>query len=180
MFKSLKIILLLIVGAVLVILLAGMLKFNVIQDDVYIEQPEETVVEGNIIEQEEEEAPSASIPNINHDLTTNAWVWQKSQYNNDTEITPTNPADFVAQFTTDNGFSSTTDCNNVMGSYTVDGGTLSFGPMATTLMACLDETYESQYAGMLAEVRSYFIDESGRLILEFQYDSGSMIFEPSS
>ena len=125
-------------------------------------------------------------PNLSRQaLGAHAWEWKETQYNNDTVVAPTDPTRFVAQFSTDGTFSSTTDCNNTFGRYTLGkDSSLSFGPLAATLMACFDEqgneVLEGKYGAMLAEVQSYMIADNGNLVLMLKYDSGSMIFVPSS
>jgi len=112
-------------------------------------------------------------------LAGTSWTWEETFYNNDDVIVPVDSSDFVARFSEDGTFSSTTDCNNTFGSYTLgDDTSLTFGPMAATMMACMEETKEMAYGGMLSEVSSYMIDDSGKLVLMLKYDSGSMIFVP--
>ena len=51
-------------------------------------------------------------------------------------------------------------CNTYRGSYSLDGNSLTFGEMATTLMACASEVsdLEAAYLGKLGEVSSYALD----------------------
>jgi heat shock protein HslJ len=51
-------------------------------------------------------------------------------------------------------------CNSYHGSYTLDGSSLSFGPLAATQMACADPAggTEHAYFGNLAQVASYTFD----------------------
>ena len=58
-------------------------------------------------------------------------------------------------------------CNNYGGEYTLKGEEISFGPMASTLMACMEEgvmAQESLYLQRLAQVETYSL-ESGMLVL---------------
>ncbi len=124
----------------------------------------------------------ASVVNDENPLAADGltWLWKETQYSNDEIIAPVDSTQFKAQFTTDGQFSSSTDCNTVGGSYTVDSNNLSFGAMFATKMACMDETLEMEYSNMLAEVTSYMIDDNGNLVLMLKYDTGSMIFTPQS
>lgn len=57
-------------------------------------------------------------------------------------------------------------CNTYRGSYSLDGDSLTFGEMATTLMACAPEVsdLEAAYLGKLGEATSYSLD-GGQLTL---------------
>ena len=112
------------------------------------------------------------------DLTLDgwSWVWTKTTYNNDTEITPRDPAAFTATFIEDGHFQATTDCNSLRGTYELDGNKLIFGQMASTRMACPD-SQEQAFTGMLAEVQTHLLTDAGQLVLALKYDTGSMVFE---
>lgn len=58
-------------------------------------------------------------------------------------------------------------CNSYGGEYTLKGEEISFGPMASTLMACMEEgvmEQESLYLQRLVQVTSYSLD-NGMLVL---------------
>jgi putative lipoprotein len=60
-------------------------------------------------------------------------------------------------------------CNSFSGEVTIDGNDVSFGPLATTRMACVDPAaseQETEFLLALDEVESYTIDSEGRLVLE--------------
>lgn len=113
-------------------------------------------------------------------LTEQSWEWKETQYNNDDLITPTDSNQFVARFSKEGQFSSSTDCNRIGGSYIIDNSDLSLSNLFSTEMACMGETMEIEYSNMLAAVTSYMIDDNGNLILMLKYDSGSMIFTPQT
>lgn len=56
-------------------------------------------------------------------------------------------------------------CNRFAGTYTLGPGTLEFGPLAMTRMACPSIELESRYARALAAVRQYRV-ERDELVLE--------------
>ena len=60
-----------------------------------------------------------------------------------------------------------TGCNSFSGSYATDGAALTFGPMATTRMACGEDlmAQEAQALEALAAVSGWEIDADGRLHL---------------
>jgi heat shock protein HslJ len=63
--------------------------------------------------------------------------------------------------------SGSTGCNQVNGAYAVDGAALTFGPLATTRMACEDNLMAQETAVLeaLAGVSGWEIDGEGRLHL---------------
>lgn len=124
----------------------------------------------------------ASVVNDENPLAVDGltWTWIETQYSNDDVVEAADNTQFVATFLSEGQFSSTTDCNNTFGEYTIEGNNLSFGPLASTKKACLGETQEMEYLNMLSEVTSYMIDDNGRLVLMLKYDTGSMIFTPQS
>ncbi len=75
-------------------------------------------------------------------------------------------------------FAGADGCNRIMGSYTVAGSKLSFGQVASTMMACLDSNnneLSKQYIDALGKVSSYnisgkalnLLDEQGNSIIQF-------------
>lgn len=60
-----------------------------------------------------------------------------------------------------------TGCNNIMGTYAVDGASLAFGPIATTRRACEEPlaALETAVLDALAGVAGWEIDGDGRLHL---------------
>lgn len=116
---------------------------------------------------------------IDEGLVTMLWQWEETIYNNDDVVVPNNDNAFIAQFDNQGVFASTTDCNNVMGTYEiVEPSSLRFGPLAATRKLCPGENQEQEYTQMLTDITQYMIDEKGQLVLLLQYDSGSMIFSP--
>lgn len=254
--KTIKIILFAIIGVVLLIALAGHYKFNVLQDDIYVELDDGRVVKYNDLSEEEKTAMNSivyrdevvtytgdvlfsaqfsengkqvkvSLSGVQHELSqvksasgakyenedgsvmfwekgdeatlelngetvtgtvapaelppllANGWYWKETRYNNDEIVVAASPADFLLTFMEDGRVSVATDCNNGSGSYQTEGNMVTFGPMATTKMACPGETQETEYLSMLNEIQSYFVDEETNLILQLKYDSGVMIFMPA-
>lgn len=70
--------------------------------------------------------------------------------------------------TFDNGrLAGKTACNRVMGSFTLTGESLGFGPLATTQMACPPEVMAVERAALdaLSAITGFDIDDGGRLLL---------------
>ena len=75
-------------------------------------------------------------------------------------------------------FSGADGCNRLMGSYTVTGSQISFGQIAGTMMACLDENIQKtsqSYTQALEQVKSYDVtpstlvlkDQDGKAVVQF-------------
>lgn len=107
-------------------------------------------------------------------LEAYSWRWVDTTYEDGTIIAPNND-EFIATFTAEGDFSSQTDCNGIFGSYQISEANLRFGTLASTKMACLQETYEEEYVQMIAQVVSYRITVDNELILEL-LEGGSMRF----
>ena len=74
--------------------------------------------------------------------------------------------------------SGSTGCNSISGSYALDGSALTFGPLATTRMACEDALMAQEAAVLeaLAGVSGWEIDADGRLHLT---GGTELVFQPS-
>jgi heat shock protein HslJ len=78
------------------------------------------------------------------------------------------PAPSLA-FTEEGTVTGTTGCNTFNGEVSIEGSSLTFGPLATTRMACLEEELAEQEQTFLLAmeaVTGYTIDSQGRLVLE--------------
>jgi putative lipoprotein len=87
------------------------------------------------------------------------------------EMGPT--ADFAhlqptIEFTADGRVSGFAGCNTFNGSYTTEGSTLTWGPLATTKMACQrpGSAVESDYLAALTGVETWTVESDGRLLLD--------------
>ena len=111
-------------------------------------------------------------------LVENKWQWIETLYSNDGVITPNNPEEFILTFGNNSEFSAITDCNTIMGSYTLGANSIVFKQMASTLKGCPETSQEQEFVGMLGEVERFWLTPDGALALTLKYDSGSMIFVP--
>lgn len=109
-------------------------------------------------------------------LGMKAWVWMNALYNNDTTVTPAKEGVFTLTFEDDGMFSATTDCNQMSGSYTVDGQKLSFGPILMTKKFCAG-SQEGVFAELLTNTAEYHFTSKGELILGLKFDSGTVVFK---
>ncbi len=70
------------------------------------------------------------------------------------------------------------DCNRGGGTYRIEPGMLTFGPLMSTRMACAPGSLGERYARELGRVTSFFV-EGGKLYLELPVDSGTLRFRPA-
>lgn len=109
-------------------------------------------------------------------LLDKEWVWIKTLYNDEREITPKTKGSFVLTFLPEQRFSVKTDCNRLAGGYAADESTMSFKDMISTKMYC-QGSQESEFSQMLSNISGYHFGPKGELILDIKFDSGSMIFQ---
>ncbi len=62
---------------------------------------------------------------------------------------------YTLHFDEDGSLGATMDCNTGGGTYEVDGNTLTFGPVVSTLMFCSEASVASNYGVSLARVERY-------------------------
>ena len=69
-------------------------------------------------------------------------------------------------------------CNQYTGAATIEGSSISLGPLATTQMACPGAAgiAETAFLAAMNEVQSFAIDSQGRLVLE---DGVVLVFAPA-
>jgi heat shock protein HslJ len=77
------------------------------------------------------------------------------------------------EFSADGTAGGNTGCNSYGGDYTVEGDTLSFGEMVSTLMACADETVMAQEQAYLEALQSAARFEVTADQLTIWYDDGN-------
>lgn len=136
--------------------------------EVTIYKGEETVFTGSTISAVGNDDMSAS-------LKMSSWVWKETVMNDDTTITPKKADAFTLTFTEEGMVQGTTDCNNFTGQYSVEGTTLTMGPLAMTRMYC-EGSQEAEFVKMLSEPLGFMVTENGQLVLMLPVDSGSVIF----
>jgi len=110
-------------------------------------------------------------------LLNKTWQWEETVTPVE-KITVADPERYTILFADDGKVQARFDCNRGGGSYRVEGGSISFGPMMSTRMACPEDTRDALFMRDLERVSTFFI-EGGRLYLELPYDSGTMKFRPA-
>ena len=113
------------------------------------------------------------------ELVGPVWLWQQTVMNNGDQFTPDNPGNYSLQFKPDGTLAAQADCNQVGGSYTLDGNqmTIALGP--STMAACPEGSLGDQFVANLSGANSYFFD-GGDLYIDLMFDSGTMRFSPQS
>jgi heat shock protein HslJ len=110
------------------------------------------------------------------DITGIVWQWTAMQ-----ETVPASqsvvpdPQNYTITFNTDGSAAIKADCNQVTGSYKIDGIKITITLGASTLMACGDASQDSIYLTSLSRVNSYAV-ENGQLQLMFPENGGKMDF----
>jgi heat shock protein HslJ len=88
------------------------------------------------------------------------------------------PSKYTVAFGIDGRAVFRIDCNRGNGSFEgTESDNLTFGPIATTLMACPPPTIDQRVSSALSQVRGYVI-EDGQLHMSMQVDSGILTWEP--
>ena len=81
-------------------------------------------------------------------------------------------------FDEEGNISGSAGCNTYFGTPTIEGSSISMGPLSTTRMACPGAAglLETAFLAAMDEVDSYTIDSQGRLVLE---GGAVLVFEPT-
>jgi para-nitrobenzyl esterase len=111
-------------------------------------------------------------------ITGTAWQLQQIQYMNDTVEKPADPAQYTLMLNGDGSFSAKVDCNTAQGSYTLDGSSLKFGPIATTEAACPPGSLADKYVQGLTDATSFVLKDDD-LFIAFGPDAGILHFVPT-
>lgn len=111
-------------------------------------------------------------------LTSKQWMWKETYLNDGNKIiNPVDSSNFVMSFLKGGKFSSTTDCNNVTGSYSLVEKNITLDQIASTKMACEDPYAQEQvYVSMISDAESYFFREDGNLVIMMKEGKGSITF----
>jgi len=131
---------------------------------------------GSIIEVVDivQRSTQASRSNDPRTVLAKTWQWE-STVTPAEKITVPDPERYTFQLMADGKVKAKFDCNNGGGSYEISEGTLSFGPLISTRMACPEGSLDAAFMRDLQRVASFFM-EDGALLLELPYDSGTMRF----
>jgi heat shock protein HslJ len=103
------------------------------------------------------------------------WKWQRTAYNNDTQIVPADPSRYTFLLMPEGHLSVHLDCNAGGGRYTLDGSSLTLEVTHATMAACPPGSLDQEFMKNLAAAKIVFMRD-GNLYLDLMYDSGTMKF----
>ena len=104
------------------------------------------------------------------------WQWEQFQDQAEVnDITVSNPENYELILWTDSTYNFKADCNMGIGSYTMNGSSLSLEPGPVTLAKCGPDSLDDQFLSQLGYVATYVTNE-GQLILNLFADAGNMVF----
>jgi len=111
-------------------------------------------------------------------LTVKSWQWV-SFTDPLQQFELERPENYLLTFNQDGTVAIKADCNNAMGSYTTEAGSLKIevGPM--TLAACPPESRSDEFVANLGYAARYFF-EDGFLYIDLFADGGTMAFAPAA
>lgn len=113
---------------------------------------------------------------VDEALLANTWQWVG--FTNPVEkYAIETPQNYLLTFNADGTVNIKADCNNAIGSYTLDGSTLSIqvGPM--TMAACPTDSLSDKYVGYLGYAAIRFFQD-GHLFIDLFADGGTLEFAP--
>ena len=108
-------------------------------------------------------------------LTGAVWTWQGTQMSDGKRIIPDAPERYTLEFQPGGRVNVRADCNRGSGSYRLDGGALSFGPLAMTRAMCPPGSRDAEFLNALQQVSGQLF-RGYDLVLTLKVDSGSMRF----
>ena len=125
----------------------------------------------------EENALHPSDDDSEEDIANIEWQWVSfQQANSPGNITMVpNPESYTLTFFSDDTYYIIADCNSGSGTHTQEGNDLNLGQPTMTLIACGPDSMDSQYLGLLLEVKSASI-EDGQLVLYTGNANDRMLF----
>lgn len=108
-------------------------------------------------------------------LTGTVWRWTGTVMSDDTRIMPDAPERYTIAFEPGGKVAVRADCNRGSGSYTLDGGALTLGPIAMTRAMCSAGSKDAEFLRGLGAVSGQLF-RGNDLVLTLKFDSGSMAF----
>jgi heat shock protein HslJ len=107
-------------------------------------------------------------------LTDTVWSWKETVTSDGKRIIPASPARYTLLFQPGGMVDVQADCNRGSGAYVLNGGSLSFGPIALTRAACPPGSLDAEFMKGLGLVSGQLF-RGYDLVLTLS-DSGSMVF----
>jgi heat shock protein HslJ len=85
------------------------------------------------------------------------WQWQSTQASNGSSTVVADPTRYTINFQADNSLQIRADCNQVGGTYSVSGSSLTLNLGPSTLAACPPDSQVDQFLAGLGQVTSYTV-----------------------
>lgn len=104
------------------------------------------------------------------------WEWVEAVNYDESIFTPKKSNAFSITFKKDGTFSGTTDCNGIFGKYTVKGSGIKLSSIGQTMMYC-EGSEEIKFTTYLGQVSEFMWNGDENLVLNLEFDSGSMVFK---
>ena len=170
-------------SSITLLLLVSLLLFAACQPAATPEAPTSEPVPASTTPAEQPTAQAApsvlGAPATQDELTANPWQWTAL-----TETTPASqsvvpdPQNYTVTFAADNTVAIQADCNQVAGTYTLDGGALTIQLGPATMAFCGEQSMDQFYLGFISQVSAAVISETGNLHLLLADHAGAMEFAP--
>ncbi len=110
-------------------------------------------------------------------LTNTVWQWVRFDDTADmNNITVADAASYTVQFMSDGSYTLQADCNSGNGSYSHNGGSLTFKAGTMTLAECGEGSLSNEFISRLGDVVTYVFDD-GNLVMNLKADAGNMVFK---
>jgi heat shock protein HslJ len=113
--------------------------------------------------------------NAENQLLDTTWALVEIQSMDDSVATPPAGKTYSVKLIADGSVAVQADCNSGMGSYSHEGSSLEFGPMATTRMFCGPDGFDNRFLQGLGFVRSYILND-GKLYMATMADGAILEF----
>ncbi len=111
------------------------------------------------------------------DIAGIRWQWVEAvETVGDTQTAVPNPPNYTLTLFPDGSISVKADCNQLGGTYSLEGNALAITLGPSTMAYCGDESLDQQYLTMLSNVEAATFDND-RLVLHLQEEAGHMTFE---
>ena len=104
------------------------------------------------------------------------WQWVGTSTPDD-DISVSEPERYLLLLNAEGRAEIEFDCNSGGGDYSIDEGSLTFGPLISTRMACPDDTQDFVYMSQLQRATVFYV-EGGELHVERAMNGGTMRFAP--
>jgi heat shock protein HslJ len=135
------------------------------------------VVAGGAMPTSARQATPPATPAEADGLPETLWYLAEVTLADGTVVSIDDPSLYTIQFLPDGQLAARADCNQVAGEYTIDGSTLTFSPLLSTLVGCPEGSLGSDFTAWLDQVLSYELGDDG-LVLVLD-DGGRLQFVPA-